>query len=121
MERCEKLINLKNLINEFAVEQWYSAFRYTNWETIRCEDYSSSISKIVLVSEKFWFIRYLVENDLIDLELVKECDYTMSYSYINFEQTLYTQDWISIMVMELSLHIDPIDYLLYIIPKCHKN
>ena len=115
MERCEKIIWLKNLINKFADEKGYSAVRYTNWEVIYAEDYTTAISEIVLISKYFWFVKWLVINDMIDLGLIKKWEDTICYSLIDLNQTLYTQDWIDIITMELSLHIDPIDYLLLII------
>ena len=89
--------------------------RYTNWVVIYAENYTTAISGIVLISKYFWFVKWLVINDMIDLGLIKQWENTICYSLIDLNQTLYTQDWIDIITMELSLHIDPIDYLFLII------
>ena len=69
-----------------------------------------------ICSKKFWFIKWLVENDKIDREKFWNSE-TKSSKYSDFELSYDTprEDYTNILLMELSISDTPIeDLLLYL-------
>lgn len=88
----EKLIEL---LNEYVKELWiWDYVWWHNKKTVENSDY--------IISKKFWFIKWLVENDKIDLlQLDNRIALSMSIEFNKVERVL----------MALSISDTPIDDL----------
>ena len=119
----EKLIEL---LNEYGTQEeikwkWYFVPNHIQWEW--CDN--SECSDLLIISKKFWFIKWLVENDKIDY---RKLDYKNIYmsdywssddiflAYNKGEQwIIYTVDYYESLLMLLSISDTPIeDLLLYL-------
>ena len=107
----EKLIEL---LNEY-VEKWnksdlYYKFELENWELYCYNDVSDVLwtmqdEAMVICSKKFWFIKWLVENERIDLEKVK-------INWLNYINDEILENKI---LMLLSIQDNPIEFLVSIL------
>ena len=102
----EKLVDL---LNEYVKELWiWDYVWWHNKKTVENSDY--------IITKKFWFIKWLVENDKIDREKFWNSE-TKSSKYSDFELSYDTprEDYTNILLMELSISDTPIeDLLLYL-------
>ena len=104
----EKLIEL---LNEFQKEKksqiFYSYNRdldfFESWAIAWCQIYWESVYTII--SKKFWFIKWLVENDKIDISKIK-----CWYVYNDTEE-----DKVKNVIMNLSISDSPIEDLVSIL------
>jgi len=108
----EKLIELLNEYWEYDLVEhnWEICKWDTNdeWEINIYTDYTNNI-----ISKKFWFIKWLVDNDKIDLDKVKEIwikhngrmDVDGLYRFSVYERIL----------MLLSIQDNPIEFLISIL------
>ena len=66
-----------------------------------------------VISKKFWFIKWLVENDKIDREKFWNSE-TKSSKYSDYELSYDTprEDYTNILLMELSISDTPIEDLI---------
>ena len=69
-----------------------------------------------VISKKFWFIQWLVENEKIDFEKVEkeEEKSDLTISFHNEYEWFYT-DYVKQLLMLLSIQDNPIDYLCEIL------
>ena len=110
----KEIWKLIELLNEYREKElWY---RVPEWE----EKWQPWIITEQLISKKFWFIKWLVENDKIDLEnlqcvfswninkwktLMEETDWYERYEWTEYEAT-------ESLIMLLSISDTPIDDLI---------
>ena len=61
----EKLIEL---LNEYGKEKWspFDEWWFDSKNELFCKWLSSRYSAVMIISKKFWFIEWLVQNDKID-------------------------------------------------------
>ena len=66
-----------------------------------------------IISKKFWFIKWLVENDKIDRWKLWNSE-TKSSKYSDFELSYDTprEDYTNILLMELAIQDEPIQFLI---------
>ena len=105
----EKLIEL---LNEYSKKKHNIAMRELNWELwqwFHYLNYWSSYSELLMVSKKYEFIKWLVENEKIDLMKLKK--------WIE-DNKFYCAKWgktTNMLLMLLSISDTPIeDLLLYL-------
>ena len=72
MKEIWKLIEL---LNEYSKEIWYFNEEDLQWQT-----------KAWILSKEFWWIRWLVENDKIDLEKLRDLDIADNFNYEYFNK-----------------------------------
>ena len=96
----EKLIEL---LNEYSKNIWYF-----NEEDLQRQ------TKAWILSKKFWFIKWLVENDKIDLD-------TQAMQYAKSDLSKFFTEWKDkgwmsddyAMLLMLSIQDEPINFLLW--------
>lgn len=96
----EKLIEL---LNEREVgEEWWEFYYLSNGVII--DDWWNILYDYRIISKGFWFIKWLVENDMIDfknnkLQVLKDIDvrWEVMYDYTLFDKV----DWV-IMLLSIS-------------------
>ena len=103
----DKLIEL---LNERDIKYWSKRKRYfvpnrICWEW--CDN--SECSDLLIISEKFWFIWWLVDNDKIDL-LKLTC---MNPRYTEILDSDFS--WEDRIIMILSIQDNPIEFLISIL------
>ena len=91
----EKLIEL---LNEYDNEEFWEALYMEN--KVYANDF-------LIISKKFWFIQWLVENEKIDKEKVWE---NSDFPMVKYEEFLY--EW---LLMLLSIQDEPINFLISIL------
>ena len=69
----KEIWKLLELLNEYGTQEeikrkWYFVPNHIQWEG--CDN--SECSDLLIISKKFWFIKWLVENDKIRYEKVRE-------------------------------------------------
>ncbi len=112
----QKLINL---LNEY---EWFKENEFESWRIneyghlTEWGDYMRIWTNAKIISKQFWFIKWLVENDKIDLvkfsDKLSSSSWTMEdrYKYLNSDFWLYNS-----ILMLLSISDTPIeDLLLYL-------
>lgn len=97
----QKLIELLN--------EYENTDNWENWHQVEFRE-----SKII--SKKFWFIEWLVENDKIEREKFWNSE-TKSSKYSDFELSYDTprEDYTNILLMELAIQDEPIQFLIEIL------
>jgi len=78
MKEKKEIWKLIELLNEYEKrESWISNARTTNFAFLYYLNNPAPISELNLISKKYWFIKWLVENDKIDwLKFYGENEYT---------------------------------------------
>jgi hypothetical protein len=94
----EKLIEL---LNE---RKWSKLYYAANWSIRMVWEFP--ISELEIISKKFWFIKWLVENDKIDLDKVEEKSDLIEY-LIGTPTKVYEN-----IIMLLSISDTPIEDLI---------
>ena len=111
----EKLLKL---LNEYERERTIN-FNSTNnlWITLKAheykeEDFDTKSVCAEVISNYFWFIRWLVRNNKIERKTFGELD-TITSWYSDFELNERTKeiDYENILLMELSVRGEPILFL----------
>lgn len=105
----EKLIELLNEYNKnnYNKSDLYYLFEIENW-MLFCYDDVTDVQRtmqdeaMVICSKKFWFIKWLVENDKIDISKIK-----CWYVYNDTEE-----DKVKNVIMNLSISDTPIEDLV---------
>lgn len=98
--QMEKLIEL---LNEY--EEKYRDFHFV-WDWNEWREFTE-FEVAFIISKKFWFIKWLVENEKIDVEKVyNNSDYPM----VKRDEFLY--EW---LLMLLSIQDEPIEFLVSIL------
>ena len=106
----EKLIPLLNERHNLEWILWSNV----NWDYLFVKwDKENKFYEEQIISKKFWFIKRLVENDKIDREKFWNSE-TKSSKYSDFELSYDTprEDYINILLMELSISDTPIEDLI---------
>lgn len=93
----EKLIEL---LNKYDKIKWDKEEPIYNWKIA----IKTKIYQTYLVSARYWFIKWLVENDKIDIEKLqdKDAEYSFHYSFEDYE----------VLLMLLSISNSPIEDLI---------
>ena len=120
----EKLIELLNEYSELRLER----LTEEEWQPIRKRhDYELEypIEKIRIISKQYWFIQWLVENDKIDIEYLKEDgNLTLLYHYAWKDRVWNTawewnigvkRNYTDVILMLLSIQDNPIEFLISIL------
>lgn len=104
------MTKLLNLLNEYdsdwGVTDYWALFNNMN-------EWISGTEELQVISKKYWFIKWLVENDKIDREKFWNSE-TKSSKYSDFELSYDTprEDYINILLMELAIQNEPIQFLI---------
>ena len=101
-----KLIELLNEYEKHNKSDLYYKFKLENWELYCYNDVSDVLwtmqdEAMVICSKKFWFIKWLVENEKIDLD---------GYPDIDF----FNGD-VNNLLMYLAIQDEPINFLISIL------
>ena len=106
-----ELLNEYNKIQNYAPIEYYDEW-YDGFETNYLEFYKTTL----IISKKFWFIKWLVENDKIDREKFWNSE-TKSSKYSDYELSYDTprEDYTNILLMELAIQDEPIQFLIEIL------
>ena len=99
----EKLIEL---LNEYGTQEeikwkWYFVPNHIQWEG--CDN--SECSDLLIISKKFWFIKWLVENDKIDFYEWKYLENPIWSN--NYDECDYLE-----LIQRLSISDTPIEDLI---------
>lgn len=106
----EKLIELLNEYNKEITngEIWWKEWKYDEefWNLL-CWDYNWwTFSEMYCISKKFWFIKWLVENDKINFYKWKFLEYPIWSN--NYDECDYLD-----LIQWLAISDTPIDDLIY--------
>ena len=87
---------------------WEEDWLNWSWSDYRCYN-----SDLVIISKSYWFIKRLVDNDKIDREKFWNSE-TKSSKYSDFELSYDTprEDYTNILLMELAIQDEPIQFLI---------
>lgn len=108
----EKLIEL---FKEYVDKYSNDAKVLDEWEYVVIDDGQSFLywtreySYLTLISKKFWFIKWLVENNKIDYEKVRKWEWNGSRWHFETVQPEYY------IIMLLSIQDEPIEFLVSIL------
>ena len=111
----EKLIELLNEYERYLALWWIADRREFDWNLHYYSEYNDEyvfdhIHQRV-ISKKFWFIKWLVENDKIDLDA---CEWEKTYNNLTASRdSNYTQ--YERLLMALALQDEPIRFLCEIL------
>ena len=92
----EKLIEL---LNEYEKEQWRNFEVKEIWMSYRNND-------LLVISKRYWFIEWLIDNEKIDLNKIKLFSIFKEDRYYNAYQSI---------LMALSIQDNPIEFLISIL------
>ena len=106
----EKLIEL---LNEYEKrESWISNARTTNFAFLYYLNNPAPISELNLISKKYWFIKWLVENDKINEGKVKkEAEYYWTDEYDVYEGYVFYHRLLMLLAVSDTPIEDLISYL----------
>lgn len=111
---------LKQLLNEFYPVDWWEKEYYIKDSGVYVRDYDDDdifnyeIFTLNIISKKFWFIKWLIEKDIIDYHKVREIVDTYKWSLR--EKAYVVSDCVAeSMLMLLSIQDDPIKFLISIL------
>lgn len=111
----EKIIKL---LNEYEKEKGLKSWIHIrwkiwpHWELLHWATAWAWYSELKLISKKYWFIQWLVENNKIDIEKMKD----NSELYIKYSSNKSEEDAIvDIILMLLSIQEQPIDFLISVL------
>lgn len=122
----EKLIEL---LNEYEVEKkpsrlqrsYYLWFVHNFWKWImyideEWEDVDDYKTDYEIINKEYWFIKWLVDNDKIDIEKIENSEYYLiDWFYYNERKKFWIEwkeDVEKILLMLLSISDTPIDDLI---------
>ena len=109
----EKLIEL---LNEY---EWNKLYFYDDW--IYCDKYDmyevwDSLIELEIISKRYWFIKWLVENDKIDFDKVMKLWIPCFVRYDKWEIiSVHDVDFYKQLIMLLSIQDNPIEFLISIL------
>ena len=95
MKEIWKLIEL---LNEYSKNIWYFNEEDLQWQT-----------KAWILSKEFWWVKWLVENDKIDIDKIEE---KSEYTFI---KNGWGEHIIEDVLMLLSIQDEPINFLISIL------
>ena len=120
MEELIELLNEyeKDWLNEFEkyTERWYCE----RTKQILCGKWENNneLTPYEIISKQYWFIKWLVENEKIDLEKVINGAYwCFPIIYIEYMQELYSdnESLYESLLMLLAIQDEPISFLISIL------
>lgn len=110
MEKLLELLNdyspLKDMSDEYCVKYWKVWIR----TRLYAEPDVYANYTLQVISKKFWFIQWLVDNDKIDKQWAKN----LLYESEVFNSLPYT-DLVERLIMYLAIQDDPIEFLISIL------
>ena len=89
---------------------------YSEWWHWRDENFDSN--KLLVISKKYWFIKWLVDNDKIDRnnrDLLDKCMEEFDRYPITFDTCKVSNDATDMLLMLLSISDNPIEFLISIL------
>ena len=97
----EKIWKLLELLNEYSKNIWYFNEEDLQWQT-----------KAWILSKEFWWVKWLVENDKIDIDHLE-----YKYQDIMYEllEALIIENKSDFLIMLLSIQDNPINFLISIL------
>lgn len=102
----EKLIELLNEYDEWFVS-WFEEYNEACWMFFT--NVWQAIDETEIISKKFWFIQWLVENEKIDFSW----EWKLSSELVSlFERKLDNAEWV---IALLSIQDNPIEFLVSIL------
>jgi len=107
----EKLIELLNEYNR-NVLKWSDKWKEKSWKLILQIDYNHSRSfnsDLYICSLRYWFIKWLVDNEKIDYEKVRKWEWNGGKWHFETVQPEYY------IIMLLSIQDEPIEFLISIL------
>ena len=111
-EKGEKLV-IKNYYNNDWLEELGWEFR---WVHLKDKKYSVDFIRWEqVISKRYGFIKWLVENNKI--ERLTFCESWLGWKYTDFELSYDTprEDYINMLLMELAIQDEPIEFLISIL------
>ena len=100
----EKLINL---LNEYCGEDEWSETKWTKKHLLEWW-----LLSLQLISKEYWFIKWLVENDKIDLWKIKKLYRKSNEHSIHTYPIMYEYSDLESLLMLLSISSSPIEDLI---------
>ena len=99
---------LQELLKEYQLSKW--EWVRLAWPDVEVNDKEELVLEATLISKKYWFIKWLVENEKIDIE---------SYCRITsverkWEKDVY-RDEVDSLLMLLAIQDEPIGFLVSIL------
>lgn len=101
------IIKLLDLLNEYDGRNHWWDYDEEDLD-INAEDNSV----LEIISKQFWFIKWLVENEKIDLENIKETFYVRSFQK---DWTAIKYEYYEELLMLLSIQDEPLKFLISIL------
>ena len=118
----EKLIEL---LNEYSKKKHNLAMRELNWELwlwFHYLNYWSSYSEMLMISKKYEFIKWLVENEKIDIKaLIVKGEMRSWWDFDNKKwneesgEEIWNKYYSELCLMLLSIQDEPIEFLVSIL------
>jgi hypothetical protein len=114
-----KLVELLNeYVEKYNKSDLYYKFELENWELYCYNDVSDVLwtmqdEAMVICSKKFWFIKWLVENEKIDTNKLEEkSDFRDVYYCF---QPWKWKKYYDVLIMLLAIQDEPIEFLISIL------
>lgn len=106
---------LFNLLNEYITSKWWDEIKgYVQMYRFFFTEYLENIPEYVVISRKFWFIKWLVEEDKIDYWKIGEI--VNGYKWSLREKAFVVDDCVyESMLMLLSIQDEPASLLASIL------
>ena len=102
---------LQELLKEYQLSKW--EWVRLAWPDVEVNDKEELVLEATLISKKYWFIKWLVENDKIDYEkLSKEWFIVRTYDLDEIGESF---DYVERLLMLLSIKDNPIEFLVSIL------
>jgi len=116
----EKLIELLNEYEKENKSDLYYKFELENWELYCYDDVTDVLwtmqdEAMVICSKKFWFIKWLVENDKIDLWKIKKLYRKSNEHSVHTYPIMYEYSDYESLLMILAIQDEPIKFLISIL------
>lgn len=102
---------LFNLLNEYITSKWWDEIKcYAQMYRFFFTEYLENIPEYVVISKEFWFIKWLVDNNKIDVQWAKN----LLYESEIFNPLPYT-DLSERLIMYLAIQDEPITLLISVL------
>jgi len=118
----KKLIELLNQFEEEKAKYWnqYCNWQYIWWRPICTTSYDMNrivqFSDLLIISKMYEFIKWLVDNDKIDLKELDKSERKPMYSFEEEWKLWFKLFWVyESLLMLLSIQDNPIEFLVSIL------
>ncbi len=103
---------LQELLKEYQLSKW--EWVRLAWPDVDISEKEELVLEATLISKKYWFIKWLVENEKIDFDNRDLKDKYMEYfeRYPYYPYTDFSLTW---LIMLLSIQDEPINFLISIL------